>query len=278
MVKILTDSSCDISLDVCESLDIQVIPICVHFGDESFEPNINLSNDEFYEKLEKVTQLPTTTQVNPLVFEEIFTKHIENGDEVVGMFISKELSGTFQNAVMVSKQIDENKIHIVDTLNTTFGLALLLHEAVKMRNNGVCGKEIKEKIEDLVPRVCLLASIETLKYLKMGGRLSAGAAIVAGILGIYPIISVVNGKVEAVGKARGRIAANKFIEEKIKKIGISSDYIVTFGNSNAPEVGKSTEKFFADYVGKRQVARTQIGAVIGTHIGPGASGICFIKK
>lgn len=278
MVKIITDSSCDIDLDMARELDIEVIPIQVHFEEESYFSGVDLSNEEFYEKLKTVEKLPTTSQITPLVFEEVFSKHLAAGDEIVGMFISKEMSGTYQNAVITQTALDSGRIHIVDTLNTTFGLALLLQEAVQMRDNGLSGKEIAAKIAELVPRVCLLASVETLKYLKMGGRLSAATAMIGGILGIYPIISVVGGKVEAVGKARGRAAANKVIEEKIKSIGISSDYCVTYGNSYVPEVGRQTEKYFADYVGKRKILRTQIGCIVGTHVGPGASGLAFIKK
>ncbi len=278
MVKIITDSSCDFDLSTLEKLGIEILPIQVHFGNKSFTPMIDLSNEAFYNKLSTVTTLPTTTQINPATFYDCFQKHLKNGDEVVGMFISKELSGTYQNALNVAKELDESKIHIVDTQNTTFGLALLLAEAAKMREQGFTAKEIAKKITDLVPRVCLVASVESLKYLKMGGRLSSGAALVAGILGIYPIISVINGKVEAIGKARGQMAANKFMENYIKKIGISSDYCVSFGNSNNPELGKKTIKYFSEYVGKRTIIKIQIGSVIGTHIGPGATGLAFIKK
>lgn len=278
MVKILTDSSCDFDFATAAKMGIEILPIQVHFEDESYTPLVDMTNEEFYDKLYSAEKLPTTSQVNPLVFEECFKKHLENGDEVVGMFISSELSGTFQNAVNIAKEINPNKIHIVDTLNTTFGLSLLLHEAAVMRDNGLNAQEIADKISLLVPRVCLVASVETLKFLKMGGRLSAGAAIVAGILGIYPIISVVDGKVEAIGKARGQVAATKFLENYVKQVGISSDYAVSFGNSNAPELGRKTEKYFSSYIEKRRVVKVQIGSVIGTHVGAGATGLAFIRK
>ncbi len=278
MVRIITDSSCDLSLEDAKKMNIEILPINVHFDDKSYTPMVDLSNEKFYSMLSEAKELPTTTQISPIVFEESFSEHINNGDEVVGLFISKELSGTYQNAVNVANFIDNSKIHVVDTLNTTFGLALLLSEAVKMRDEGLNAREIHEKITALVPRLRLVASVETLKYLKMGGRLSAGAALIGGILGIYPIISVVNGKVEAIGKARGQQAAYKFMEEYIKKNEISSDYGVSFGNSNAPELGKKTIKTFSHYVGKRDIINTQIGSVIGTHIGSGATGIAFIQK
>ncbi len=278
MVKILTDSSCDLDYKTAEKLGIEILPIKVHFDEDSFIPHIDISNNEFYEKLSGVDKLPTTSQISPDVFEECFSRHIDNGDEIVGLFISRELSGTFGNAVNVSKKFDENSIFIVDTLNTTFGLALLIAEAVKMREEGLSAKEIGMKITELVPRLCLVASVETLKYLKMGGRLSSGAAIVAGILGIYPIISVVNGKVQAIGKARGQQAAFKLMEKHIKEVGISSDYGVSFGNANDEDLGKKTIKYFSPYIGKRDVMKVEIGGVIGTHVGPGATGIAFIKK
>ncbi len=278
MIKILTDTSCDMDPKMCKELGIEVLPIQVHFGDIAYTPNVDISINEFYDKLQTTEKLPTTTQINPIIFEEEFAKHISNGDEVLGMFISKELSGTYQNAVLCAQKINPEKIHIVDTLNTTFGLSLLLIIAAEMRDKGICAHSIKEKIEELVPRLTLYASIDTLKYLKMGGRLSSGAAIVAGILGILPIISVQNGKVCAIGKARGREASFKFINDNINKLGISSDYPVALGHSNSTNTLKMGEDYFTKQLTKRKVYKMNIGAVIGTHIGPGAFGIAFIKK
>lgn len=278
MIKIITDTSCDLSYKQAEELDIEILPITVSFGEETYVPLEDLSNEEFYEKLSKADALPKTSQVPPIRMEEEFKKHIDNGDEVIGLFISKELSGTYNNALMAKNLIGSENIHIIDTNNTTFGLALLVKEACKMRDAGETAENISRKITELSKRVVLLASVETLKYLKMGGRLSATTAFVAGVLGIYPIISVVDGKVESVGKARGRAAANKFIEDKVKEIGISADYGVTFGHSDRLEICKQGEKYFEKYVGKRETTRCEIGSVIGTHTGPGAFGLAFIKK
>ena len=278
MVKILTDSSADLGADGFAKLEIEVIPIQVHFGDESYTPNINLTYEEFYTKLEKTDKIPTTTQVSPVLFEEYFTKCIENGDEVVGMFISKELSGTFQNAVLNAQKINPDKIHIVDTKNTTFGLGLLLQIAADFRDKGFSGKEIKQKVEDLAPRLCLFAVIDTLKYLKMGGRLSAGSAIVAGMLGISPIIAVVDGKICAIGKARGKQACFDFIDKKIDEVGVSADYPISLGHSNSLFALKQGEKRFSDILSKKKIIKAVIGPVVGAHIGPGAFGIAFIKK
>ena len=278
MIKILTDTSCDLSLKQAEALDIEILPISVSFGEETFTPGEDLTNEEFYAKLAKAEELPKTAQITPIRLEEEFRRHLDNGDKVIGMFISKELSGTYGNAIMSKNLIGSDDIFIVDTNNTTFGLALLLIEACKMRDNGDSAEQIYNKITELSKRVVLYASIETLKYLKMGGRLSATTALVAGVLGICPIISVEGGKVISAGKARGRAASYKFIEDKISEIGISSDYGVTFGHSDRLDACKQGEKYFDKYIGKRHVTRCEIGSVVGTHVGPGAVGLAFIKK
>ncbi len=278
MIRIITDSSCDIDLDKAKEMGVEIFPIEVHFGTETYQAGINLSTEEFYKKLKLVEKLPTTSQITPMFFEEKFREYIARGDEIIGMFISTEMSGTYQNALMAKNVIGSERIHIVNTLETTFGLALLILEAVKMRNKGLSAATITEKVTELVPRVKLLASVETLKYLKMGGRLSSATAIIGGILGIYPIITIAQGKVEVVGKARGRAAANKIIRDIIIKDGMSSDYGVTFGNSDSPDACKLFEKGLSEFTEKKFSLRCSIGCIVGTHTGPGAVGIAYIKK
>ncbi len=278
MIKIITDSSCDVDIHTLKKLGVDIIPIQVHFDDESYTPGIDLTNEKFYSKLEMAEKLPTTTQITPMTFHDEFSRHIEEGDEIVGLFISKELSGTYNNAVLTAKKFDETRIHIVDTQNTTFGLALLIFEAVKMREEGKTAKEIAERITSLVPRVELYAGINTLKFLKMGGRLSSAVAFVGGVLGICPIISVKEGKVVVVGKARGKSAVLTQIEALVKKSGVSADCCVTFGHSNVPESAKTMQKSLKEYTANNKVHRLEIGPVIGTHTGPGAYGVAFIRK
>lgn len=278
MIRIITDSSCDIDLNRAKEMGIEIIPIEVHFGEETYQSGVNLSTEEFYNKLKLVEKLPTTSQITPMTFEEKFKEYTEKGDEIIGMFLSTEMSGTYQNALMAKQIIGSNKIFIINTLQTTFALALLVIEAVKMRDRGLTAAEITDRVTELVPRVKLLASVETLKYLKMGGRLSSATAIIGGILGIYPILTVSKGKVEVVGKARGRAAANKMIHDMILKDGVSSDYGITSGNSDCVDACKLFEKNLSGCVGKKSFFRCSIGCIVGTHTGPGALGIAYIKK
>lgn len=278
MVKIVTDSSCDISLERCAELGVELLPITVNFGEESYRANLDITNEEFYEKLAAVQELPKTAQITPAQFEKIFQPYKESGDDVVCLFISSKMSGTLQSARVAKNILGAENILLPDTLNVTFALGLLMEEAVKMRDAGMTGAEIVAKIEELIPRIRLFAMIEDLKYLKMGGRLSATSALVASILGICPIITLKDGLVEVVGKARGKKAAFAAIRKFVEKEPISSDYCVTLGNANVPENCKAFEEYMGDLLKKREVHVSSIGSIVGTHTGPGAVGLAYIKK
>ena len=222
MVKIVTDSSCDLSPKRCAELGVDMLPITVNFGEESYRANIDISNEEFYEKLAAAEELPHTAQITPAQFQEIFMPYKESGDDVVCLFISSKMSGTLQSARVAANILGAENILLPDTLHVTFALGLLVEEAVKMRDAGLSGPQIVEKIQELIPRIRLFAMIEDLKYLKMGGRLSATSALVASILGICPIITLKDGLVEVVGKARGKKAAfaaiRKFVEKDLQRL------------------------------------------------------------
>ena len=278
MVKIVTDSSCDISLERCAELGVELLPITVNFGDQSYRANLDITTEEFYDKLAAAQELPKTAQITPAQFEKIFKPYQESGDDVVCLFISSKMSGTLQSARVAKNILGAENILLPDTLNVTFALGLLVEEAVKMRDAGMTGAEIVAKIEELIPRIRLFAMIEDLKYLKMGGRLSATSALVASILGICPIITLKDGLVEVVGKARGKKAAFAAIRKWVEKEPISSDYCVTMGHANVPENCKALQEFLGDLLKKREVHVCSIGSIVGTHTGPGAVGLAYIKK
>lgn len=278
MVKILTDSSCDLSPARCEELGVEMLPITVNFGGESFRAHEDISNDEFYEKLAAASELPKTAQITPAFFEEKFTGYKESGEDVVCLFISSMMSGTLQSARIAKNMVNADKVYLPDTLNVTFALGLLVEEAVKMRDRGLSAAEIASEVEKLVPRVRLWALIDDLKYLKMGGRLSATSALVASILGICPIITLENGLVEVVGKARGKKAAFKFIQNMVAKEPISGDFAVTIGHAAVPNTRDDFMDFMSAELKKREILKLDIGSIVGTHTGPGACGLAYIRK
>ena len=209
MIRIVTDSTSDLSRERREELNIESLPLSVHFGEETFRDGVDITNREFYERLAQVETLPTTAQVNPEEFAALFRKYLDQGDEVVGIFISGAMSGTCQSAAIARDMVDgEAHIFIVDSHTVTFALGLLVETAVLLRDQGLSAREIAARIEELSGRTRLLAVVDTLKYLKMGGRIRAATAVVGGLLGISPIITIENGLVESIGKARGRKAAS----------------------------------------------------------------------
>lgn len=279
MVRIITDSSCDLSVARCQELGVEMLPITVNFGEESFRANLDLTNQEFYQRLAQAQELPKTAQITPAVFEQVFAPYVGSQDQVVCLFISSKMSGTYQSARLAVDALGADNIYLPDTLNVTFALGLLVEEAVKLRDQGASAQEIGEKVEELVPRVQLYAMIDDLKYLKMGGRLSATGAFVAGILGICPIITLKNGLVEVVGKARGKKAAFQAIARLVGKKPISADYDITFGNADVPQRMEELMGFLEhDFLKKKKVHRLELGSIVGTHTGPGAVGLAYIRK
>lgn len=278
MVRIITDSTSDITQEQGAVLGITVVPLTVHFGSESYQDGINLSNKDFYEKLAVADALPTTSQIPPGEFTALFQRYIDAGDDVVGIFISSELSGTYQSAEMAKELVGSGKIFVIDSRAATFELALLVREAVRFRDEGKSALEISETIQSLVGRIRLFAVVDTLKYLRMSGRISTATAFVGGLLGINPIISIADGKVVSIGKTRGLKAALKMITEQLHIDPPDLDYLVGFGNTNAPEALRETVDYLKPIYGITNYFEADIGITVGTHVGPGASGIAYIAR
>lgn len=171
-----------------------------------------------------------------------------------------------------------DNIYIIDSQNVTFPLGILVHQAVRLRDRGMPAKQIAQEIESLKRRVRLVAVVNTLKYLQMGGRISAGTAVVGSVLGINPIIAIVDGKVESAGKARGRKQAFRWMLNYVEKEGIDYDYPVAFGSSNSKEILNECMDFFKPYVKTEDILLSDIGSIVGTYAGPEAVGISYIAK
>ena len=258
---------------------MDVVPLSVHFGEEVFRDGIDITNEEFYRRLRAAETLPSTSQVNPEVFAERFRSYVEQGDQVVGIFISSALSGTFQSALIARDMVSKGEIHLVDSRATTFALALLVQQAARLRDEGRSAREIAAEVTALSGRTRLLAMVDTLKYLKMGGRINAATAVVGGLLGINPIITIENGLVESVGKGRGRKAAFQWMVKFMEDEGADLSLPVAFGSSDSAEAMAECEEFFRPVIGDTPFSECDIGSVVGTHAGPGAAGIVyFVKK
>lgn len=280
MIRILTDSTSDLSPARAAELGVEILPLTVLFGEEAFQDGVEITKEEFYARLEQVDTLPTTAQIPPETFIQTFERLTENGDQVLAILISSAMSGTYQSAMIARGIVDESNIAVVDAQTVTFGMGLLVEAACLLRDKGFSLSELKGQVEELAGRVRLLAVVDTLKYLKMGGRISGATAVVGGLLGISPIITIEDGLVISVGKCRGRKAGFQFIRKWMEeKEPIDTTLPVAFGHSNAPQAMADCMAYFAAETQGMTVLPSDIGAVVGTHSGPGATGIAyFVRK
>lgn len=280
MIQIVTDSTCDLGERRGEELGVRILPLTVRFGEESFLDGVDLTAEEFYARLERSDTLPRTSQLNPELLQEVFQELVERGDEVVGIFISSELSGTFQSARIAREMADRpERIHLVDSRSVTIPMRLLVEEAVKLRDRGASSAGIAEEVRGLTGRVRMLAALDTLRYLKLGGRISGAAAVAGELLGITPLVGVLDGKVVSIGKCRGRKAALKWMEEHLKEEPIDFSRCIGFGHSACPEAMEQVmEHFSAEIAQASQVITGSLGATVGTYAGPGATGIVYFTK
>ena len=278
MIRIITDSTCDLTRQDQERLGIKVIPLQVLFGTTHYTDGVDLTTKDFYEKLETEKELPTTTQINPDTFERVFKEYLDQGDEIVAILLSSHLSGTYQSAVIAKDILESDKIHLIDSQNVTLGLALIVEEAVKLRDQGLSTAEIVQEMEKLKEKVRLVAIVDTLKYLQKGGRISAASALVGTALGIKPIVQVKEGTVQVLGKERGQKKMYKFIMNYLEEQGVNTDHIVVFAHSMAEDALLPLKEMVQEACNVKGNHTVCIGSTVGTHVGPGAVGVAFIAK
>ena len=281
-IKLMIDSASDISKEEASKLGIYFVPMEIRFNDEEYLDGDTLSASEFYTKLVETSDLPKTSQINPFRWEEEFKKATENGDNLIVITISSKLSGTYQSAVKASKNFD-GKVYVVDSMNACIGERLLCQYAMQLiKENSISITEIVAKLNEVKSKINVMAILNTLKYLKKGGRISAVTAIAGEVFSIKPVIGVVNGEVKLIGKAMGSKKGNNLLNSLVEKKG-GIDYSMPFG-----VVWSGNDKFllnkyvedsshlWKDHVDK--VPEYIIGSTIGTHIGPGGVGVAFFEK
>ena len=279
MVRIITDSTSDLSPDWQKRIDVEVLPLTVRFGSQCYLDGVDLTHAEFYDKLASAQALPTTAQPNLVDMASLFQRYRAAGDEVVGIFISSELSGTYQTALLARQAAGEDGIYIVDSRCVTLSMGLLVDQAARLRDAGQSAAQIAEEIAALASRVRLYAGVHTLKYLKMGGRISAATAAVGGVLGVIPMVSVKDGLVHAAGKVRGRKAALEWMIRQVEQDPPDLSLPVCFGHSNSPEAMEEVMTQFADLRARASTVYTgSLGCIVGTYAGPGASGLTYFAK
>ena len=276
-VQIITDSTSDLTEQEQRELNVHMLHMRVIFEDGVYTDGVDITKEQFYEKQAQAKILPKTTQVNPQEYCDAFEPLLAGGDEVVAIIMSSRLSGTFQSA-QIAKDMAKGgeRLHLVDSLNVTIGEGLLVREAVRMRDAGATGAQIAAALEELKHRVRFVAFIGTLKYLKMGGRISTSTAVLGTMLGISPVVAIVDGEVKSVGQVGGKQKILSYTLDFFREYPVDSRHCVVFGHSRCLETMEVYRDKCVQALGIRDYAWDELGAVIGTHSGPGCYGVAYI--
>lgn len=278
MLRIITDSLCDLTMDSAKKLNIDILPLTVRFGEVDYKCGVELTNEAFYDKLTNDSNHPTTAAVNPFEFEEIFRKYIDAGDEIVAILFSKHMSATFQSASIAADNVDSDRLHLIDCENGAMGQTLLILTAVSMRDEGKSAPEIADTIRALLPKTMTYIVVDTLEYLKRGGRISKGAALIGGLMKLHPVLQVIADGAKPVDKVKGKKSANAWLINKLQEKPADTDYKLVIGHSNAPERAEAFKEHLQEAGITNDIFITCIGPIVGTHIGPNCLGIGYIEK
>lgn len=277
-VNIIVDSTADITEDVKERLT--VVPLTLRFGDEEYIEGVTIQKKEFYQKLIESDVLPKTSQAVPADFSDIFEKIAAAGESAVVITLSSKLSGTWQSAMIAARE-HEDSVYVVDSRNVAIGTAILAKLALRLVDEGMGAKEIAERLETEREKICLIAMLDTLEYLKKGGRISAAAAFAGGVLSIKPVVCIRDGEIVILGKARGSKQGNNLLVSEIRKTGgIDFTKPILLGYTGLDDT--LLQKYIEDSKalweeGISSLETTMIGSVIGTHAGPGAVAVAFFS-
>ena len=280
MIRILTDSASDILPAEAEQLGVTVIPLNVTLEDGTvLRDGVDMTPSAYYEILAGCRKLPTTSQSSPELFENFFLEAAAAGDEVIGIFLSHALSGTYQCAKLAADMANVDNVLFVDSGHVCLSEALLVRLAVQLRDSGKTAGQIAAILEHAKEHLHLVAAIDDLKYLRKGGRLPAAVAVAGGMLGIKPLITIQDGKVAMAGKARGLPGAYVALFKKVEEMGgISPAFPALAGYTVSPREVTPIQTYLRDNLQQEDLLVRQIGCVIGTHAGPGAFGIAFFDK
>ena len=280
MVRIVTDSAADFSPAELEQKNIICIPLEVLFGGEEYEENINLSKDQFYEKLLAFEGFPKTSQAAPAVLAGLFEEAKAEGEEIIYFTLSSALSGTWQSAMFIKEDMGYDKAYVVDSRNATGGQRMLVEHAVRLRDQGKCAADIVAEVEALRERIVLYACINTLEYLYRGGRISHLSYALGTLAQIKPIIHVDHmGRVDIPAKAMGMRKGMEHLCKQADAKTPDPEYPLYVMYTNDRSVAETLAVRLAEHgqaVHPDNII--QVGAAIGSHVGPAACGLVYVEK
>lgn len=278
-VKIIVDSTADLTPEVAQQ--VKTVPLTIQFGEKQYVSGVDIDSKKFYEMLVESDVLPTTSQPTPYAFSQVFQEVVDAGDTAVCLTVSSKLSGTYQSASIAAEEFP-GKIFVVDTLTVAIGGGILAEYALQLANSGMEAEELAQALLAQRQKVRVLALVDTLEYLKKGGRISSTVAFAGGLLNIKPVISVTDGEVKMMGKARGSKQGNNLLVQEIQKSGgVDFTKPLMLGYTGLSDA--LLQKYIADsaalWEGQVQTLPVSIvSSVVGTHVGPDAVAVAFFAR
>ena len=276
--RIIVDSTADLSPEI--KARVYTVPLTVHFGQEEYLDGVTIDNKTFYERLIESDTLPTTGQATPAAFMRELEKAKQAGEAAVVITLASEFSGTHQSAVIAAA--DYENVYVVDSRSAAMGTGILVELAFRLLDEGMSAEEIKQALEKEKEKIIIVALVDTLEYLKRGGRISKTAAFAGGVLNIKPVLSVIDGEIQLLGKARGSKMGNNLLIQEINRVGgidFSKPVLLGYSGISDALLLKYIEDSRHIWEGNlKEIRYTTVGSVIGTHVGPGAVVVAFFKN
>lgn len=279
-ITIVCDSSADLPLDFMEANNIKFLPLLVDLDGKLYKDKIDITNEEFFNKITDKNVLVKSSQVTPYVFEEFFRKEVEEGNKVICITISGKLSGTNSAANIAKSNLEEysDRITIIDSLTASAGQGYLVTRAAELREKGLQYDEIVSEIEDMVKRMNTIITLESVEMLKRGGRLSAGKALASSIMNIKPIITVKEGALELSDKVRGRKKSIKTLVEKISEYALDKEEKISIAHSNCLDDVHEFMELVKEKIGIDKFNIQEIGSAVGVYSGIGAISVFYLRE
>ena len=278
-IQIVVDSTADMRPEVAAK--VSIVPLSVQFGEKTYVSGVDITPSQFYEMLSESDVLPTTSQPAPFLFEEAFEKAVSEGHEVICLTCSGKLSGTHQSANIAAAAFAD-KVHVLDSGTIAIGLGILVEYALELVDRGLTAEEILRELMQKRERIRILALVDTLEYLKKGGRISSAVALAGGLLNIKPVISVNGGEIRLLGKARGSRQGNNLLVQEIGKAGgvdFTGPVMLGYTGLSDALLQKYIQDSAALWEGHLENLPVSIvSSVVGTHVGPGAVAVAFFAE
>lgn len=275
-IKIITDSTLDLPAELIREKNIEVLPLLINFGEESYLDGVEITTKEMIDKINATGVLPTTAQVTPNRFEETFKKYLDEGYKIVALTLSSDMSGTYQSACIAKDMLESDDIVVIDSRNVTSGLGLLVLKACQFRDKGLGIKEIEEEILKAIPKVKSSLNFESLENLVRGGRLSKTAGTIGSVLGLRLILEVKDGKMSVKDKVRGSKKALKKLVSDFESADVDFDSPIVLLELLNEDVYEGLKIYFQEK--NINYIDAKVGCTVGIHSGIKPCGIFFFEK